>query len=145
MYGYTVHHLGIRATVLEKGERKAVDLETLMSALRGQGIDILTPTGHYTEGLLLQVFTKPQINTGIPQALKSQIVQHGASLGKMIDNAKLLELVSRKEMPAAFARRFFALYGLSFNSENTPPSAPIYPYFLPAQAAHVIKTSVQVA
>jgi hypothetical protein len=54
-----------------------------------------------------------------------------------------LEIVSRKEMPAAMAKVFFALYGLQFDINNHLHSAPIYQYFLPAQAAHVIKTSTQ--
>jgi hypothetical protein len=145
VYGYTAHHLAIRATTQVNGVRKAVLLDELMTALGNQGIEILTPTGQYTAGLLLQVFTKPQVNTGIPDALKYDICLTDAGLGKMINNAKLLELVSRQEMPESFAKRFFALYDLAYDARQSLPSAPVYPYFLPAQAAHVIKTSVQIA
>jgi hypothetical protein len=58
-----------------------------------------------------------------------------------IENAKPIELVSRREMPLAFARRLYALYGLEFAPDNPRHSAPLYSYFLPAQAAHVIRTS----
>ena len=103
----------------------------------------MTPTGAYTEGLLLQVFTKPELNTGIPNDLKRSIEVHGEDLNKKIENGKLLEIVSRKELLAETAQKFFALYGIKYDVENPIHSAPVYQYFLPAQAAHVIRTSVQ--
>lgn len=145
VYGYTAHHLGIRATKLDAGVRVAVPLNEVMDALEKEGIEIMTPTGQYTEGLLLQVFTKPEKNTGIPEGLKQEIIAHGKQLEKVIENAKLLELVSRKEMPAELAEQYFELYGLQYDVNNPLHSAPIYQYFLPSQAAHVIKTSQQVA
>ncbi len=45
-------------------------------------------------------------------------------------------------MPPELAERFFQLYGLPYTPENPLHSAPIYPYFLPEQAAHVIRTSL---
>ena len=143
VYGYTAHHLAIRATVVEDGQRLAIPLPNVMDALQKRGIDILTPTGEYTDRLLLQVFTRPELNTTIPEDLKQGVIQHGTELGKMIENGKLLELVSRKEMPVELAIKLFALYGLKFDIENPIHSAPVYQYFLPAQAAHVIRTSVE--
>jgi len=145
VYGYTAHHLGIRATKLVDGVRMAVPLADVMQALNKEGIEILTPTGQYTEGLLLQVFTRPEMNSSIPAELKAEIVAHGEQLEKTIENAKLLELVSRKELEPAQAKKYFALYGLKYDAGNPHHSAPVYQYFLPAQAAHVIKTSQQVA
>lgn len=144
VYGYTAHHVGIRATRLEDGVRKAVPLEQVMQALAKAGIKILTPTGHYTEGLLLQVFTQPEKNLDIPAELKAEIVAHGPQLAQTIENAKLLELVSRRELPPDLARKYFALYDLKYDAANPHHSAPVYQYFLPAQAAHVIQTSQQV-
>ncbi len=144
VYGYTAHHMAIRATTFKDGVRYAVPLDEVMTALEKAGINILTPTGHYTAGLLLQVFTQPEINASIPEPLKQEIMSHGAQLGKTIENAKLLELVSRKEMTPEFAAQFFKLYGLTYDSNEPLHSTPIYQYFLPAQAAHVIKTSQQV-
>lgn len=144
VYGYTAHHLGIRATKLTDGVRVAVPLDEVMAALKISGVEILTPTGHYTEGLLLQVFTRPEKNKNIPQALKAEIIVHGEQLEKSIENAKLLELVSRKEMSPSQAKKYFALYGLKYDVTKPHHSAPLYQYFLPAQAAHVIKTSQQV-
>ena len=143
VYGYTAHHLAIRATVEKDDQRHAVLLADIMAALNKRGIDIMTPTGEYTSGLLLQVFTRPEKNTTIPEDLKHSIVQHGSELNQMIENGKLLELVSRKEMPKELAKKLFALYGLKFDIANPVHSAPVYQYFLPAQAAHVIRTSVQ--
>lgn len=145
VYGYTAHHIGIRATKQVDGVRVAVPLDEVMTALKNEGIDILTPTGQYTEGLLLQVFTRPEKNTDIPAELKQEIIVHGEHLEKTIENAKLLELVSRKEMAPELAKKYFALYGLKYDANNPHHSAPLYQYFLPAQAAHVIKTSQQVA
>lgn len=145
VYGYTAHHLAIRATRIVSGRREAVELHELMNSLQERGIEIMTPTGYYTDGLLLQVFTRPQRHAQIPAGLKEQIVAIDSTLGKMIENAKLLELVSRKEMSAEFAQRFFALYGIPYQADNPLHSAPVYQYFLPAQAAHVIKTSLQTA
>ena len=143
VYGYTAHHLAIRVTVVKDDQRHAVSLHDVMAALNKRGIDIMTPTGEYTSGLLLQVFTKPEKNTGIPEDLKRSIVQHGSELNQMIENGKLLELVSRREMSTELALKLFALYGLKFDVANPVHTAPIYQYFLPAQAAHVIRTSVQ--
>jgi len=145
VYGYTAHHLAIRATAYdaENEERVAISLDEIMHELHKRGVEIMTPTGAYTEGLLLQVFTKPELNTGIPEELKREIEIHGQDLNKKIENGKLLEIVSRKELSKDLAQRYFALYGLKYNFDNPLHSAPIYQYFLPAQAAHVIRTSVQ--
>jgi len=143
VYGYTAHHLAIRASMMENGERVAVQLQVVMDALQGRGIEILTPTGEYTSGLLLQVFTRPEKNTAIPDNIKQSLGQIDTELNRMIENGKLLELVSRKELPADLAQKLFKLYGLKYDPANPLHSAPIYQYFLPAQAAHVIRTSVQ--
>jgi hypothetical protein len=145
VYGYTAHHLAIRATTMVNGQREAVVLSELISALQERGIEIMTPTGEYTHSLLLQVFTRPQRHASIPAELKANIVAIDAGLEKMIENAKLLELVSRKEMPHEFAERYFQLYGIAYQPDNPLHSAPVYQYFLPAQAAHVIRTSMQTA
>jgi hypothetical protein len=142
VYGYTAHHLAMRATQLENGARTAVSLEEIMRALQEQGLKVMTPTGLYTEGLLVQVFTRPEQNKTIPPELKQELAQVNENLEEIIENAKLLELVSRKELPPELAREYFALYGLTYEPENPLHSVPIYHYFLPAQAAHVIKTSV---
>lgn len=143
VYGYTAHHLALRATRVHEGQRIAVPLEEVIASLQQHDVKILTPTGHYTEGLLLQVFTKPELNLSVPNHLKRELSLINNNLEKTIENGKLLELVSRKEMPVEFAQRYFRLYGLEHNAANPLHSAPIYQYFLPAQAAHVIKTSQQ--
>lgn len=147
VYGYTAHHLAIRATAYDNDSntRVAVSLDEVMDALKKRDVEIMTPTGAYTEGLLLQVFTKPELNTRIPDDLKRSIEMHGEDLNKKIENGKLLEIVSRKELPRETAQKFFALYGIKYDPENPIQSAPVYQYFLPAQAAHVIRTSVQTA
>ena len=145
VYGYTAHHLAIRATTISNGRRDAVPLQELIAALQERGIDIMTPTGEYTRGLLLQVFTRPQRHAAVPPELKARIVAIDVNLEKTIENAKLLELVSRKEMPQELVAAYFALYGIAYQPENPLHSAPVYQYFLPAQAAHVIRTSVQTA
>ncbi len=145
IYGYTAHHLAIRATTLQDGERIAVPLQTVMAALEEAGVNIMSPTGHYTSGLLMQVFTQPEKNREIPVELKKQISTYGEQLGKTIENAKLLEIVSRMEMPPELAEAYFSLYGIQYHPANPLHSAPYYQYFLPAQAAHVIKTSQQIA
>ena len=129
---------------LPDGKRVAVPLNTVMTALEEAGVEIMTPTGHYTNGLLMQVFTQPEKNSEIPDELKQQISAYDPQLGKMIENAKLLEIVSRLEMPAELAEAYFALYGIQYQPDNPLHSAPYYQYFLPAQAAHVIKTSQQI-
>jgi hypothetical protein len=148
LYGYTAHHLAIRATrpPLSNGDqlgaRKAVTLEELCDALAERGIGIMEATGHYTEGLLLQVFTRPERTPRIPGTITEGLARLCAGLETKIQNGKLLELVSRREMPPDLAERFFQLYGLPYLPENPLHSAPIYPYFLPEQAAHVIRTSL---
>jgi hypothetical protein len=145
VYGYTAHHLAMRATHLVNDRRIAVTLDELMDAMNAHGVDIMTPTGQYTSGLLLQVFTRPEKNTGVPADIRATLRAHSETLERTIENGKLLELVSRREMGAQFAERLFALYGLDYDPANPLHSAPIYQYFLPAQAAHVIKTSQAVA
>ncbi|MDQ3775992.1 MAG: hypothetical protein M3461_17365 [Pseudomonadota bacterium] len=148
LYGYTAHHLAIRATrpplsnVGQLGARVAVTLEELCDALAERGIRVMEATGHYTEGLLLQVFARPERTPRIPRAITEGLARLCAGLETKIQNGKLLELVARREMPPELAERFFQLYGLSYTPENPLHSAPIYPYFLPEQAAHVIRTSL---
>lgn len=145
VYGYTAHHLALRATRSASGLRIAVSLEEQIEAMDAEGIDVLTPTGQYTGGLLEQAFTRPQRNIGVPNGIKDRLRLFDPSLVASIENAKLLELISRSEMPAFLKPEYFSLYGLEFDPSNVLHSAPFYPYFLPAQAAHVIRTSVQVA
>jgi len=89
------------------------------------------------------VFARPEIDKNIPIKLKQKLSIYGNELEETIKNAKLLELVSRSELSEEFAKRFYELYGLMFEVNNPLHTAPIYNYFLPAQAAHVIKTSVE--
>ncbi len=142
VYGYTAHHMALRATRQIHGERQAVPLAEVMAALAEHGIESMTPTGNYTQGLLLQVFTRPERNQQIPDDIKQMLIQIDAKLPRAIENGKLLEIVSRREMRAAHARQWFMLYGLEYQPHNPLHSAPVYGYFLPAQAAHVIKTSI---
>ena len=150
VYGYTAHHMALRATRQINGERLAVPLAEVMTALAEHGIESMTPTGEYTHGLLLQVFTRPERNPQIPDDIKQTLAHidaqgqggNGQGLPRAIENGKLLEIVSRREMSAAHAHQWFALYGLEYQPHNPLHSAPVYGYFLPAQAAHVIKTSL---
>ena len=144
VYGYTAHHLGISAIGQINREKRAIPLSEIIEALSQHGVQALEPTGMYTRGLLQQVFTKPEKNRGVPDDLKAQVAKVDEGLAVTIENAKLLEIVSRKEMPTAMANELFAMYGLQFEADNPLHSAPIYQYFLPAQAAHVIKTSTQI-
>ena len=143
VYGYTAHHLGIRATRWQGRQRIALSLDEIMPLLRARGIECLTPTGEYTRGLLQQVFTRPEQNTSLPEALRRELAARGAGLENVLRNGKLLEVVSRAEMPHELAQGLFDLYGLSFQPGDPLHSAPLYHYFLPAQAAHVIRSSVQ--
>ena len=143
VYGYTAHHMGLRATLLINGVRRAITLHEMMEALAKQGIAALTPTGDYTQGLLLQVFTKPERNSTLPEDLINELRAVDPELERMVQNAKLLELVSREEVSATLAQHYFELYGLRYDAGNPLHSVPAYQYFLPAQAAHVINTSVQ--
>jgi hypothetical protein len=142
VYGFTAHHLALRASWQKQDKRQAVSLETLMEALKGQGIECMEATGHYTAGLLLQVFAQPERNIQVAPEIKQELAAIDPALERSIENGKLLELVSRREMPPALARDYFALYGLTYAPHNPLHSAPYYTYFLPAQAAHVIRTSV---
>ncbi|MEN8259961.1 MAG: hypothetical protein ABFS02_05135 [Pseudomonadota bacterium] len=145
VYGYTAHHLGIRATHQINGGRAAVPLDTLVRALADQGVTAMTPTGEYTGGLLLQVFTRPERNRDIPDHILAKLRSCGTDLEATIENGKLLELLSRRELSDDLKDRFFELYGLTYEADNPHHSAPVYTYFLPAQAAHVIRTSIEVA
>jgi len=141
VYGYTAHHLALRATEIKDGKKHEIPLQVVMNALQSHGVTILTPTGEHTQGFLLQVFTKPELNEKVPESILNDLRQKGHNLEKTIKNGKLLEIVSRKEMSTAMAIELFHLYGLDFDINNPLHSAPCYTYFLPAQAAHVIKTS----
>jgi len=141
VYGYTAHHLALRTTKIENNETQEIPLDVVMNALQDHGITILTPTGEHTHGFLLQVFTKPELNESVPASMLNRLRELDPKLEKTIKNGKLLEVVSRKEMPKAMAKRLFELYDLSYDANDPLHSAPYYTYFLPAQAAHVIKTS----
>jgi len=144
VYGYTAHHMAIRVTHNIHNTRQAIGLSEVSEALQQQGVSILTATGQYTHGLLEQVFTRPEQNKRTPDSLMKKIAKIDAQLCNIIPNGKLLEIVSRKELPEIFKGRFFALYNLDYHRDSPLHSVPCYQYFLPAQAAHVIKTSVQI-
>ncbi len=144
VYGYTAHHLAIRATSLKNGTRTAIPLSEITHKLTKTGVESLTPTGLYSCGLLEQVFTRPETNSGIPTALKNEINRHRPGLDKIIENGKLLEIVCRREMDETLKALWFNLYAIKYDPQKPLHSAPLYTYFLPAQAAHVIRTSVQV-
>lgn len=141
VYGFTAHHLAMHATELKDGQRVSIPLRILEKALSEEGVKIMEPVGDYTEGLLEQVFTRPEKTNDIPQAIRDELSEKDKSLGQVIQNGKLLELLTRTEMSNKLAKRCFSLYGLEFDVNNPLHSMPIFPYFLPAQAAHVIKTS----
>ena len=141
VYGYTAHHLALRVTQRIDGERQAVPLNVLADTLNSKGIRIMAPTGGYTHGLLVQVFARPDWNPDIPADIKNSLSVISPSLESVIKNGKLLELLSRTEAPLELAHAFFALYGLTYDVDNPMYSVPVYHYFLPAQAAHVIRTS----
>ncbi|HEX9594342.1 MAG TPA: hypothetical protein VGB12_13525 [bacterium] len=145
VYGYTAHHLALRCTRRRGREREAVPLHEVVAALADRGVDTMEPTGGYSEGLLEQVFTQPTRNAEVSVEVKAQLATHGAGLEQTIENAKLIELVSRREMGSLLARQLFALYGVEYDPADPLHSAPCYTYFLPAQAAHVIATSIAVA
>lgn len=143
-YGFTSHHLAMTLTKLENGQRVSVALTEVIEQCKAKGVTCLTPTGLYTEQLLEQVFTKPELNADVPAAIKAEVAAIHPDLPKQIENGKLLELVARRAMNPAFTERFYGLYGIAFDPQNPLHYAPVYPYFLPAQAAHVIKTSIGV-
>lgn len=143
VYGYTAHHLALRATRVVDGQRATVPLAEQMAEMEFHGIEVMDATGQYTGGLLEQVFTRPERNPDIPDTIREQLRRCDPSLEASIANGKLLELISRREVPAELKSDYFALYGLTFDPSNPVHSAPVYAYFLPAQAAHVIRTSVQ--
>jgi len=142
VYGYTAHHMAARVTTTISGEHQAVPLEVLMQKLEALGFNTMTPTGLYTKGLLEQVFTVPKVDMQIPHDLIESIKAYDSTLENSIRNAKLLELVSRKEMPTFQAKAWFELMGLEYKAGSKYFSMPIFNYFLPAQAAHVIRTSI---
>ncbi|MGR9107738.1 MAG: hypothetical protein ACU843_12475 [Gammaproteobacteria bacterium] len=145
VYGYTPHHLALRVTRRVDGERHAVSLEEQARVLGADGVEVLSATGQYTAGLLQQVFTRPESNNDIPAEIRGRLRSIDPALEAIIENGKLLELISRREMKESLKSEYFSLYGIVFDPSNPLHSAPLYAYFLPAQAAHVIRTSVQVA
>ena len=142
VYGYTAHHLALRVTERINGQRQAVALNVLADTLSAKGIGIMAPTGSYTHGLLVQVFTRPEWNPDIPADIKSSLSVVSPNLESVIRNGKLLELLSRAEAPLELAHVFFALYDLNYDAGNPLHSVPVYQYFLLGQAAHVIRTSI---
>ena len=145
VYGYTAHHLGLRLTKAgaAQGQRQSIELNELIPRMEQTGIEVLQATGLYTHQMLEQVFTRPEKNTNIPPDLIAEIAQRGSTLPKVLENGKLLEIVSRLELPEQFKSEWFEFYGLKYQADNPLHSAPLYTYFLPAQAAHVIRTSIQ--
>lgn len=144
IYGYTAHHLAMRATRTVNQQKEDIPLDEVIQALTEHGISILSPTGAYTDGLLLQVFTRPERNQSIPVELIRKLQKLGNNLDRIIENGKLLEVVSRTEMRVEYAIRFYALYDIKYDATNPLHSVPVYTYFLPTQAAHVIKTSQEI-
>lgn len=139
VYGYTAHHLGLRIVELKDGVLRSVGLTEISKEMQKRDVIVMQATGLYTKGLLEQAFTKPQKDESIPQ----EVLKHvDKELIESIKNAKLLEIVARKEMPVYLAEKLYKHYQLKYQKQNPLFSAPYYNYFLPAQAAHVIKTSM---
>ncbi len=142
VYGFTAHHLALRLTTVEQGERWAIPLPKIISLMTQNGRQVLTPAGYYTKGVLSQVFTKPEKNINIPEVILNNKRAICDKLPDMLMNAKLLEIVSRKEMSRKLAEKYFNLYELDYNASTALHSAVYYHYFLPVQAAHVINSSI---
>lgn len=142
VYGFTAHHLAIRAT-RPSAPRQAIRLEEIMKELSHRGIEILTPTGLYTHGWLEQVFTRPEQVTNLDTSTREHLSAIDRTLITTLQNAKLLEIVSRTELPEALKPDYFSLYQLDYDAQSALHSVPVYQYFLPAQAAHVIRTSIE--
>ncbi len=68
-------------------------------------------------------------------AIKQAQAEYRDCLELRIENGKLIDLVARKEMKTGFVKRYFSLYGFRYEPDNPRHSAPVYTYFLPAQAA----------
>ncbi len=145
VYGFTPHHMALRAIRPTPQGWQAVPLAEIIQHFAAHGASTMTPTGDYTEGLLEQVFTQPSHTPDIPASILERLTELGGDhdLSTIIRNGKLTELVSRREMKPAFAEMFFGLYGIEYRPTDPCQSAPLYPYFLPAQAAHVIRSSIQ--
>ncbi len=143
-YGYTAHHLGIRCVQAHKHGFHSIPILEVSDALKEKGITTLEPTGLYTQGLLEQVFTQPQRDENLPQQLKDRFDRYDTKLFEVIKNAKLLEIVARKELPFEFKKLYFEDLHLCFDENNPLHSAVFYNFFLPAQAAHVIKSSIKI-
>jgi len=144
VYGFTAHHLALRITKIEGDTRVAIPLQKIIKLMTEHNREVLTPTGYYTNGLLSQVFTKPEKNKHIPVTIMTAKKVISKKLPDMLLNAKLLEIVSRKEMSSALAKQYYKLYDIEYNSKSDLHSAVYYQYFLPAQAAHVIKSSIEI-
>jgi len=142
-YGYTAHHLGLRCVASHKEGLDAIPILEVAQALKAKEVTILEPTGLYTLGLLEQVFTKPQRDEALPLSLKENFDNYDKDLFQIIKNAKLLEIVARRELPLEFKKLYFKDLGLEFQPHNPLHSALFYNFFLPAQAAHVIKSSIE--
>ena len=142
-YGYTAHHLGIRCVEAHKKGVHALCILDVAQRLHQKDITTMEPTGLYTQGMLEQLFTQPQRDEALPLSLKENFDRYDTNLFDVIKNAKLLELVARRELPHDFKELYFKDLGLQFEETNPLHSAVFYNFFLPAQAAHVIKTSGQ--
>jgi hypothetical protein len=118
-------------------------LRELIAALQNERIVCMDPTGGDTAGLLEQVFARPDRDEAIPETLLGEIRRIDDNLAGVVRNAKLVELVSRREMDPPQRTKLMALYGFDPTDGNIADrfSAPIYNYFLPVQAAHVIRAS----
>jgi len=143
VYGYSAHHLALRATRDGAGVPQAVALQELIAALTRAGVATLTPTGGYTSGLLEQCFTRPAPTPRLPPHLVAEFEGLDPQLAGQVSNGKLIELVARREMPPGLAAELYHHYGLRYDPADPHHSAPAYAYFLPAQAAHVIRTSIE--
>lgn len=139
-YGFTAHHLALRVVRRNNNHYQAVPLREVIDALTAAGLQALTATGFYTHGLLEQVFLKPHQNPEVPAGIRQKLSAIDPALNNSIENGKLIELVSRRELAVELTQKFLHLYGIK--NQQQPLSTPIYPYFLPAQAAHVIRTSL---
>ncbi|VAW71208.1 hypothetical protein MNBD_GAMMA12-2135 [hydrothermal vent metagenome] len=138
-YGYTAHHIGLRLTQhsAEKG-RQQVSLTEINHSQQNNifNLDAVIKSSN----LMHQVFLNPVKVNSLPNDILAGAKKVDPEILTSLKQGKLIELVSRLELPETLKEKWFTLYQIRYEASNPIHSVPAFNLFTPFKAdCHYIK------
>ncbi len=133
VYGYTAHHIGLRLTKHNAEEgRQQVSLTEISQSQQSTIFKLNTVIK--SANLMHQVL----LNTAKPNLLPNDILTAAQSFNPeiltILRQGKLIELISRLELPDTLKEKWFKLYQIRYEPSNPIHSVPAFNLFSPLKA-----------